>query len=68
MKKFLVPLMSIVVPAAEADKALEILRANGEDAYVIGEIVAGGEKGIGFPLTVPKVRLSKVKSQLYLLN
>ena len=36
--------MSIVVPAAEADKALEILRANGEDAYLIGEIVAGDEK------------------------
>ena len=36
--------MSIVVPAAEVDTALEILRANGEDAYVIGEIVAGDEK------------------------
>lgn len=31
--------MSIVVDAADADKALEILRANGEDAYIIGEIV-----------------------------
>jgi len=36
--------MSIVVPAGEVDAALEILRANGEDAYVIGEIVAGDEK------------------------
>ena len=36
--------MSIVVPANEVDTALEILRANGEDAYVIGEIVAGDEK------------------------
>ena len=35
--------MSIVVPAAEVDTALEILRANGEDAYVIGEIIKGDE-------------------------
>ena len=31
--------MSVVVPADEAALALEILRANGEDAYVIGEII-----------------------------
>ena len=31
--------MSVVVPENEVDKALEILRANGEDAYVIGQIV-----------------------------
>ncbi|MBO7275092.1 MAG: phosphoribosylformylglycinamidine cyclo-ligase, partial [Clostridia bacterium] len=36
--------MSIVVPAAEADKALAILRECGEDAYLSGEIVAGEEK------------------------
>ena len=36
--------MSIVVTANEVDTALEILRANGEDAYVIGKIVAGDEK------------------------
>ena len=36
--------MSVVVPAGEVDKALEILKANGEDAYIIGEIVAGEEK------------------------
>ncbi len=36
--------MSIVVPAEQVDTALEILRAHGEDAYVIGKIVAGEEK------------------------
>ncbi|MBO5973919.1 MAG: phosphoribosylformylglycinamidine cyclo-ligase, partial [Clostridia bacterium] len=36
--------MSIVVPAAEAEKALDILRVCGEDAYLIGEIVCGEEK------------------------
>ena len=35
--------MSITVPAGEVDTALEILRANGEDAYVIGEIVKGDD-------------------------
>ncbi|MBR6472607.1 MAG: phosphoribosylformylglycinamidine cyclo-ligase [Firmicutes bacterium] len=30
--------MSVVVPADQAEKALEILRANGEDAYVMGVI------------------------------
>ncbi len=35
--------MSIVVPADQVDKALEILRANGEDAYVIGEIIKGDD-------------------------
>ena len=35
--------MSVVVPAAEVDKALEILRANGETAYVIGEIIKGDD-------------------------
>ena len=36
--------MSVVVPAAQAEKALEILAAHGEEAYVIGSIVAGDEK------------------------
>lgn len=36
--------MSIVVAPEDADRALEILRANGEDAYLIGEIVASDEK------------------------
>ena len=35
--------MSVIVPAAEVDRALEILTANGEDAYVIGEIVKGDD-------------------------
>ena len=37
--------MSIVVNKDDADKAIEVLAANGEDAYVIGEIVKG-EGGI----------------------
>ena len=36
--------MSIVVATEDADRALEILRANGEDAYIIGEIVASADK------------------------
>lgn len=35
--------MSIVVAKADADKALEVLRANGEDAYIMGEIVPSEE-------------------------
>ncbi|MBQ7098493.1 MAG: phosphoribosylformylglycinamidine cyclo-ligase, partial [Oscillospiraceae bacterium] len=38
--------MSIIVPAAEVEKALEILSANGETAYVIGEIIESDEKVI----------------------
>lgn len=33
--------MSLVVAADKADEALRILKANGEDAYLIGEIAAG---------------------------
>ena len=36
--------MSIVVAKEDAEKAIEVLKANGEDAYVIGEIIAGEEK------------------------
>ena len=36
--------MSVVVPKDEADKALKILHAGGEDAYVIGYIAKGEEK------------------------
>ena len=36
--------MCVIVPANEADKALEVLKANGEDAYVMGEIVEGETK------------------------
>ncbi|MBQ2862952.1 MAG: phosphoribosylformylglycinamidine cyclo-ligase [Clostridia bacterium] len=35
--------MSVTVAPEDADRALEILRANGEDAYVIGEVVRGDE-------------------------
>lgn len=36
--------MTCIVSKSDADKALEILKAAGEDAYVIGEIVKGEEK------------------------
>ncbi len=36
--------MSIVVAKEDAEKTLEILKANGEDAYIIGEIIKGEEK------------------------
>ena len=36
--------MSVVVSPEEADKALEILRACGQDAYVLGEIIESEEK------------------------
>ena len=36
--------MSIVVPADEAGRALGILKANGEDAYVIGSIIESKDK------------------------
>ena len=35
--------MSIVVPKEEVETALDILKANGEDAYVIGEIIKSDE-------------------------
>ena len=35
--------MSIVVAKSDVDKAIEILKSFGEDAYVIGEIVKGDE-------------------------
>ena len=38
--------MSVVVPAEQVEKALEILTANGETAYVIGQIVTSDEKVI----------------------
>jgi phosphoribosylformylglycinamidine cyclo-ligase len=38
--------MSIVVPAAQVEESLEILKAHGENAYVIGKIVRGEEKVI----------------------
>ena len=36
--------MSVVVPRDQADRALAILRDQGEDAYLLGEIVEGEEK------------------------
>ena len=39
--------MSVVVPAAQAETALDVLKANGVDAYVIGEIIQGqGEEKV----------------------
>lgn len=36
--------MSVVVAKEDAERALEILHANGEDAYIIGEIIKSAEK------------------------
>ena len=36
--------MSVIVPEQEADKALEILRAQGENAYVIGHVAKSEDK------------------------
>ena len=36
--------MSVVVAKEDAERALEILKANGEDAYLIGEIVRSDDK------------------------
>ena len=36
--------MSVVVPADQVDTALALLRENGEDAYVIGEIIKSEDK------------------------
>jgi phosphoribosylformylglycinamidine cyclo-ligase len=35
--------MSVVVAKEDAEKAIEILKANGEDAYILGEIVESDE-------------------------
>ncbi|MEL4862095.1 phosphoribosylformylglycinamidine cyclo-ligase [Pseudoflavonifractor phocaeensis] len=37
--------MALVVPAADADKAVDLLKAEGQEAYPMGEIVPG-EKGV----------------------
>ncbi len=36
--------MSVVVNKEDASKAIEILKANGEDAYIIGEIIKSDDK------------------------
>ena len=38
--------MVIALDAADADMAVEVLRAAGEDAYVIGETVSAAQKGV----------------------
>ena len=38
--------MVLALESADADKAVEALRAAGEDAYVIGETVSGAQKGV----------------------
>ena len=35
--------MSVVVSAENADRAVEVLRANGEDAYIIGSVIKSDE-------------------------
>ena len=35
--------MTVVVSAADADRSLSLLRESGEEAYILGEIVPGGE-------------------------
>jgi phosphoribosylformylglycinamidine cyclo-ligase len=36
--------MSVVVAKEDAERAVEILKANGEDAYIIGEIIESEDK------------------------
>jgi phosphoribosylformylglycinamidine cyclo-ligase len=36
--------MSVVVAKEDVERALEILKANGEDAYVIGQIIESASK------------------------
>ena len=36
--------MSVVVSKKDADKAISILRKNGEDAYIMGEIIKSNDK------------------------
>ena len=36
--------MTMIVAKDDADKALAALKENGQDAYVIGEVVSGEEK------------------------
>ena len=35
--------MSVVVDKCDADKALSVLRANGQDAYIMGEVTKSSE-------------------------
>ena len=38
--------MAVIVPAEYADEALAVLKENGEDAYFMGEVAQGAEKGV----------------------
>ena len=38
--------MSVVVPAAEVETAISVLKDNGIDAYVIGEIIENAEEKV----------------------
>ena len=38
--------MAVVVPGSRADEAVRALKAAGEDAYILGEIAVGEEKGV----------------------
>ena len=38
--------MSIIVPAAQAELAMQILRDNGQDSYIIGSIVRNDEEKV----------------------
>ena len=38
--------MSIVVPADQAEKAMEVLKENGQDSYIIGSIVKNDEEKV----------------------
>jgi phosphoribosylformylglycinamidine cyclo-ligase len=35
--------MTVIVPASDTDKAVSLLRSEGEDAYIIGEVAASSE-------------------------
>ena len=38
--------MAVVVPGDRADESVRILKEAGEDAYILGEITKGAEKGV----------------------
>jgi len=38
--------MAVIVPAAQADEAVRVLRGAGEEAYILGEVVASEEKSV----------------------
>ena len=38
--------MAVIVPAEYADEALAVLKEKGEDAYFMGEVAQGAEKGV----------------------